>query len=148
MSLKTDINNAIKDAMRAKDQVTLRSLRAVKAAIQLAETDGSGNELDEASEIKILQKLVKQRQDSLKIYTEQNREDLAVKEKEELEVITNFLPKQLDQEELKSIVSKIIEETGAEGMRDMGRVMGLLSKEVAGRADGKMMSSIVKEMLG
>jgi len=126
----------------------LRSLRAIKAAILLAKTsEGAGGELKEDDEIKLLQKLVKQRKDSLEIYQQQNRADLAVKEKEEIEVIEKFLPAQLSPEELKATISKIIADTGASSPADMGKVMGAATKQLAGKADGKTISAMVKDLL-
>lgn len=148
MSLETKINEDLKTAMKAKDQAALRSLRSVKSAILLAKTDGSGAEINEELEIKILQKLIKQRQDSLDIFTKQDREDLAVVEREEIEVISKYLPQQLSSDELKPLIQKIISDTGAESMRDMGKVMGIASKQLAGKTDGKTISTLVKELLG
>jgi uncharacterized protein YqeY len=147
MSLEAKINTDLKEAMKAKDQVRLRGIRAIKSAILLLKTDGSGQEITEDTEIKLLQKLVKQRKDSLDIYEKQDREDLAVKEREEIAVIEKYLPKQLSAEELESIIKDIIEKTGAESMRDMGKVMGMASKQLAGRADGKTISGVVKTLL-
>lgn len=148
MSLETKIMAALKDAMKAKDDAAKRSLRAIKSAILLVKTDGSGKELDEAGEIKLLQKLIKQRQDSITIYEEQGRDDLAQPEKEEIEVIQRFLPEQMSEEKLTEFIKDIITKTGATSMKDMGKVMGLASKELAGRADGKTVSSVVKNLLG
>lgn len=146
--LEQTINNDIKAAMLAKNEVALRSLRAVKAAILLANTaDGAKGPLSEDEEIKLLQKLVKQRKDSLEIFEKQNRPELAAKEKEEIEVIEKYLPAQLSAEELKEIISKIVTETGASSPADMGKVMGVASKQLAGKADGKTISGIVKELL-
>jgi hypothetical protein len=148
MSLETKINEQLKQAMLAKDEKSLRSLRAIKAAILLAKTsEGSGGEIKPEEEIKMLQKLVKQRKDSLDIFRQQNREDLAKKEEEEIEVIEKFLPKQLSAEELGEIVEKIISELGASSPADLGRVMGVASRQLAGKADGKAISAIVKEIL-
>lgn len=147
MTLEQKIAQDLKAAMKAKDQASLRSVRAIKAALLLAKTDGSGSTIDEGTEIKILQKLIKQRQDSLDIYTKQNREDLAVKEREEIEVIQKYLPAQLSAEELENKLQDIIQRVGAESMRDMGKVMGLASKEFAGQADGKTISATVKRLL-
>jgi len=148
MSLEQKIMGELKTAMLAKDEKALRSLRAIKAAILLAKTsEGASGELKEEDEIKILQKLVKQRKDSLEIYQQQNRPDLAQKEQEELDVIEKFLPKQLSGEELKTIIQSIITETGASTPADMGKVMGAASKKLAGQADGKTISAIVKELL-
>ncbi|MEO0725075.1 MAG: GatB/YqeY domain-containing protein [Bacteroidota bacterium] len=148
MSLEKKIMQDLKTAMKAKDQASLRGIRAIKSAIQLAKTDGSGREIDGAAEIKLLQKLVKQRQDSLGIYEKQNREDLAQVEREEIEVIQRYLPEQMTDEELETRLRAIIERVGAESMRDMGKVMGAASKEFAGQADGKTISAKVKELLG
>ena len=138
----------LKAAMLAKDEKAVRSLRAIKAAIIVAKTaEGAGGELKEDDEIKLLQKLVKQRKDSLDIFTQQNRPDLASKEQEEIEVIEKFLPKQLSQDELKDEVSKIIAESGASSPAEMGKVIGLANKKLAGRADGKTISGVVKELL-
>lgn len=148
MSLEQNINNDIKAAMLAKNEVALRSLRAVKAAILLAKTaSGAKDALSSDDEIKLLQKLVKQRKDSLDIYEKQNRPELAAKEKEEIEVIETYLPAPLSEEELKEIISNIITQTGAASAADMGKVMGAASKQLAGRADGKTISAIVKELL-
>lgn len=148
MALEQTINDEIKAAMLAKDQSRLRGLRAIKAAIILAKTsEGAGGQLAEADEVKLLQKLVKSRKDSLEIYQKQNRADLAEKEQEEITVIESFLPKQLGADELKGIISKIIEQTGAQSPADMGKVMGAASKQLAGQADGKTISAVVKELL-
>ena len=148
MGLEQKIMTELKAAMLAKDEKALRSLRAIKAAILLAKTsEGAGGELKEDDEIKLLQKLVKQRKDSLEIYQQQNRADLAVKEKEEIEVIEKFLPAQLSPEELKATISKIIADTGASSPADMGKVMGAATKQLAGKADGKTISAMVKELL-
>jgi uncharacterized protein YqeY len=147
MSLEAKINNDLKEAMKNKDQIALRGIRAVKAAILLAKTDGSGEELNEEKEIKLLQKLVKQRQDSLEIYRKQNREDLAVVEVEEIEVIQRYLPEQLSEDKLREIIGTIINETGASGIKDMGKVMGLASQQLAGKADGKAIAAAVKSLL-
>jgi uncharacterized protein YqeY len=148
MGLEQKIMTDLKAAMLAKDEKALRSLRAIKAAILLAKTsEGAGGELKEDDEIKLLQKLVKQRKDSLEIYQQQNRADLAVKEKEEIEVIEKFLPAQLSPEELKATISKIIADTGASSPADMGKVMGAATKQLAGKADGKTISAMVKELL-
>jgi uncharacterized protein YqeY len=148
MSLEQKIMADLKTAMLAKDEKAMRSLRAVKAAILLAKTsEGGTGELKEDDEIKLLQKLVKQRKDSLEIFEQQNRSDLARKEKEEIEVIEKFLPRQLSAEELKAILAKIIAETGASSPADMGKVMGAATKQLAGKADGKTISALVKELL-
>ena len=138
----------LKTAMLAKNEAALRSLRAVKAAILLAKTsEGASGELKEEDEIKLLQKLVKQRKDSLEIFQQQNRTDLSKKEQEEIEIIEKFLPIQLSAEELKTIVSKIISDVGASSPADMGKVMGVATKQLAGKDDGKTISAIVKELL-
>lgn len=148
MNLEQKIMAELKTAMLAKDEKTVRSLRAIKAAIILAKTsEGAGGEIKEEEEIKLLQKLVKQRKDSLEIFQQQNRTDLAQKEKEEIDVIEKFLPKQLSGEELKAIISTIIAETGASSPADMGKVMGIATKQLAGKADGKTISALVKELL-
>lgn len=142
------INNDLKAAMMAKEDVTLRGLRAIKAAILIAQTEpGASKELSEEKEIQILQKLVKQRKDSIAIYQQQNREDLATKEIEEVNVIEKYLPQQLNEEEIANIIKKIIADTGASGMKDMGKVMGTANKEMAGKADGSKISQIVKQLL-
>jgi uncharacterized protein YqeY len=148
MSLQEGIMSALKDAMKAKDQTALTALRAVKSAILLAQTEeGAQAELSEDQELKILQKQVKQRRDSAAIYLAQGREDLAAPELAEAEVISQFLPVALSDEDVEKVVVRIIGEVGAEGMKDMGKVMGLVSKELAGQADGKTISNIVKAKL-
>src|SRR5205085_9832215 len=148
MSLEQRVMADLKTAMLAKDEKGLRSLRAIKAAILLAKTsEGAGGELKEDDEIKLLQKLVKQRKDSLEIFQQQNRTDLAKKEQEEIEIIEKFLPKQLSAEELKAAIAKIIADVGASSPADMGKVMGAASKQLAGKADGKTISALVKELL-
>ena len=148
MNLEQKIMGELKTAMLAKDEKALRSLRAIKAAILLAKTsEGAGGELKEEDEIKLLQKLVKQRKDSLEIFQQQNRTDLAQKEKEEIEIIEKFLPKQLSADELRSELSAIISEVGATSPADMGKVMGAATKKFVGKADGKTISAMVKELL-
>ena len=147
MSLQDAVMTKMKEAMRAKDTVALSSLRAIKSALLLAQTDGSGSVLSEADEIKIVQKLVKQRQDSAAIYKEQGREDLAQPELDEVVVLAQFLPVQLSEEEVKAVVVEIIAATGAKGMQDMGKVMGQASGKLAGKADGKTISTVVKALL-
>ena len=148
MSLEDKIMADLKAAMLAKDEKSLRSLRAIKAAILNARTaEGSGGVLKEDDEIKLLQKLVKQRRDSLEIFEQQNRQDLATKEREEIEVIEKFLPKQLDVSELKEIIAGMVKASGASSPADMGKVMGLANKQLAGKADGKTIAGIVKELL-
>ncbi len=147
MSLEQRVMADLKAAMKSKDQAALRGIRAIKAAIVLTKTDGSGKELDQAGEIKLLQRLVKQRQDSLDIFRKQGRQDLAIVEEEEISVIQKFLPEQMSSDELTTIIKDIISQTGAEGMKDMGKVMGMASQKVAGKADGKTLASIVKQLL-
>ena len=148
MGLQEKVMTEMKTAMKAKDTVALESLRAIKSAILLAKTDkGAGAELSEEDEVKLVQKLVKQRKDSAAIYTEQGREDLAEPELAQVAVIEKFLPEQLTEEEIEKVVVMTIDEIGATGMQDMGKVMGIVSKELAGQADGKTISAIVKAKL-
>ncbi|MEO6188084.1 MAG: GatB/YqeY domain-containing protein [Ginsengibacter sp.] len=148
MDLEQRVMNDLKTAMLAKDEKSLRSLRAIKAAILNTKTSGDfSGEIKEEDEIKMLQKLVKQRKDSLEIYEKQNREDLASKEREEIEVIEKFLPKQMDEEELRKNIESVIKESGATSAADMGKVMGMANKKLAGKADGKTIAAIVKSML-
>ena len=148
MSLETQVMDLIKDAMKAKDEGSLRGLRAIKAEIIKAKTEpGAGGVVTEDGELKLLQKLVKQRKDSLEIYVQQNREDLATKETEEITVIEKFLPKQLSEADLKAAVAAIITSVGATSAADLGKVMGVASKQLAGKADGKTISAVVKELL-
>lgn len=148
MSLQVQINEEIKNAMRAKDTVALESLRAVKSAILLALTEGGAkDELAQEDEIKLLQRLVKQRKDSAAIYVQQGRQDLAEPELQQAEVIEKFLPKQLSEAEVEAAVSKLIADNGFAGMASMGQLMGMASKELAGSADGKTISTIVKKLL-
>jgi uncharacterized protein YqeY len=148
MSLEQTVNTELKAAMLASDEKSKRGLRAIKAAILLAKTsEGATGELKQEDEIKLLQKLVKSRKDSLEIFQQQNRTDLAQKELEEIEVIEKFLPKQLSPEELKAVIAKIIADVGASSPADMGKVMGAATKQLAGKADGKTISSLVKELL-
>ena len=148
MSLEQKIMGELKTAMLAKDEKTVRSLRAIKAAIILAKTsEGAAGEISEDTEIKILQKLVKSRKDSLEIFRQQHREDLALKEEEEIAVIERFLPAQMSEAELSEIISGIIASTGASSPADMGKVMGVASKQLAGKADGKTISTLVKQLL-
>jgi len=148
MSLQNQIMDDMKAAMKAKDTVALESLRAIKSAILLAQTEtGAGTELSQEDEIKLLQKLVKQRKDSAAIYIEQGRQDLADPELAQSAVIEKFLPAQLSQEEVEAVVKKIIADNGFSGMADMGKVMGIASKELAGQADGKAISNAVKKAL-
>ena len=148
MSLEQKVMADLKAAMLAKNEGALRGLRAIKAAIIIAKTaEGAGGELKEEDETRMLTKLIKQRKDSLEIYQQQNRPDLAVKELDEIAVIEKFLPRQLDGEELKAVLSKIIADTGASSPADMGKVMGVATKQLAGQADGKTISATVKELL-
>ncbi|QNK76386.1 GatB/YqeY domain-containing protein [Winogradskyella sp. PAMC22761] len=148
MSLQVDIMTAMKAAMKGKDQTALAALRAVKSEILLAQTaTGSKEEISAEEEIKILSKMVKQRKDSAAIFLEQDRNDLAEPELAQAEIISKFLPAQLSEEEITVVVTKTIAATGAEGMKDMGKVMGMVSKELAGKADGKTISNIVKAKL-
>jgi uncharacterized protein YqeY len=149
MTLEQRITADMKTAMKAKDKVSLRGIRAIKAAVILKKTDGSGAEtLSAEDEIKLVQKLVKQRQDSLGIYVEQGREDLAATEREEIDVLKRYLPEQMGAEELEGVIKDIIAKTGAASMKDMGKVMGMASKQLAGKADGKSISAVVKQLLG
>ncbi|AUP78556.1 GatB/YqeY domain-containing protein [Flavivirga eckloniae] len=148
MSLQQDVMSALKEAMKAKDQTALTALRAVKSAILLAQTEsGAKEDLTEEQELKILQKQVKQRRDSAAVYTEQGREDLAAPELAEADIIAQFLPEALSEEDIEKVVVATIDKVGAEGMKDMGKVMGIVSKELAGKADGKTISNIVKAKL-
>lgn len=148
MSLEAKINQDIKDAMKAKDKDRLESLRAVKSALLIEKTQkGGSEEITEDAEIKLLQKLVKQRKDSAQIYKEQDRAELAEKELFEASVIEEYLPEQMSDEELTAKVKQIIEKLGANSMADMGKVMGMASKELAGKADGKTISGKVKDLL-
>ena len=148
MGLEQNVMAEMKDAMKAKNEAALRGLRAIKAAIILAKTaEGADGELKEEDEIKLLQKLVKQRRDSLEIFTNQNREDLAKKEQEEISIIEKFLPKQMNAEELKTQLSALIAQLGASSPADMGKVMAAATKQFAGKAEGKAISAAVKELL-
>jgi uncharacterized protein len=148
MSLEQKVMGEMKEAMKARDEATLRALRAIKAEIIKAKTDpGAGGEVSEEKEVILLQKMMKQRKDSLEIYQQQNRADLAKKEEEEIAVIERFLPKQLSADELRTGLQQIIFETGASSPADMGKVMGAATKKFAGKADGKTISAMVKELL-
>ena len=148
MSLEQQIMTEMKEAMKTKNEAVLRSLRAIKAEIIKAKTEpGAGGEINEATEQKFLQKMMKQRKDSYEIFSQQNRADLADREKEEMEVIERFLPQQLSEDEIRAAVKEIISATGASSAADMGKVMGAATKQLAGKADGKTVSTIVKEML-
>jgi hypothetical protein len=149
MSLEEQVMTEMKAAMRAKDTIKLEALRAIKSGILMAKTESSAKEgLEEEAELKLLQKLVKQRKDSAAIYKEQGREDLAQPELDQAAVIEQFLPEQLSEEEIEKKIVQIIAQTGAAGMKDMGKVMGLASEALAGKADGKTISMIVKKKLG
>ncbi|MEX0813233.1 MAG: GatB/YqeY domain-containing protein [Chitinophagales bacterium] len=148
MSLEQNIMTAMKTAMKEKDQDSLRALRAVKSAIMLAKTEKVGTELDEAAELKILQKELKQRKDAMATFKEQNRDDLADKEAAEIAVIEKFMPEQMSEAEVKAELEKIVADTGASSMKDMGKVMGIANQKFAGKADGKMIADIVKSLLG
>lgn len=148
MSLQDDVMKAMKTAMKEKNQTALAALRAIKSAILLEQTSANGaDSLTEEQELKLLQKLVKQRKDSATIFLEQDREDLATPELEQAEIINQFLPEALSEEEIEKVVVMTIDNIGAEGMKDMGKVMGIVNKEFAGRADGKTISTIVKAKL-
>ena len=148
MSLLNSLKEELKAAMRAKDALRLEALRAIKSAVLLAKTASAGDaDLSEEEEIKLLQKLVKQRKDSAAIFKEQNRNDLVGSEEAQAEIIAQFLPEQLTVEDIEKIIDEVIAKTGAQGMKDMGKVMGMASKEMAGKADGKTISSIVKKKL-
>lgn len=147
MSLQEKVMTEMKAAMRAKDSTKLEALRAVKSAILLAQTSGGTEGMNEDEELKLLQRLVKQRRESAAIYNEQGREDLARPELEQAAVIEQFLPEQMSEEEIEKRVEELISNSGASGMKDMGKVMGLASKDLAGKADGKTISAIVKRKL-
>ncbi len=148
MSLEQQIMGLMKEAMKNKDEATLRGVRAIKAAIIIAKTEkGANGEIDADGELKLLQKLVKQRKDALEIFEKENRVDLAQKEKEEIAVIEKFLPAQMSVEELRNALNEIIAQVGAAAPSDMGKVMGVATKSLAGKADGKSISAMVKELL-
>lgn len=149
MSLTEKINTEIKEAMKARNQERLAALRGIKSALLLAATsEGAGGEVDEATEMKIVNKLYKQRMDSAEIYKGQDRPDLVSEEMSQAEVIKEFMPEQMSEDDIKAEVAKIIEQTGASSMADMGKVMGMASKAMAGKADGKVISGIVRGLLG
>ncbi|HQV78323.1 MAG TPA: GatB/YqeY domain-containing protein [Chitinophagales bacterium] len=149
MSLDQNINTELKEAMLAKNEVKLRTIKAIKAAFLIAKTEkGASGEITTEQEIKILQKLYNQRKESFEIFTKENRPELAAREKEEMDVLVAYLPKQLDDEALKTIVQDAISVTGASSVKDMGKVIGMVSKNVAGQAEGARISAMVKEMLG
>lgn len=146
--ISATIDQEIKAAMLAKNSAQLRGLRAIKAALLLAKTEkGSNEEITEETELKILQKLIKQRRESADIYKQQNREDLYQVEEEEIQVINKFLPQQLSREEVAVIIESVIKQSGATSVKDMGKVMGMANKELAGKADGKLIAELVKEKL-
>ena len=147
MSLEQKIMTDLKEAMKAKDQAKLRSIRAIKAAILLMKTDGTGQEITEDKEIKLIQKLVKQRKESLDIYEKQGRDDLAGVEKEEIAVLEKYLPEQMGEAELTDYLKGLVDKLGASSMADMGKIMGVASKDLAGKADGKAISGIFKQLL-
>lgn len=147
MSLENKINEDLKTAMKAGDKISMRGIRAIKSAILLFKTDGSGRELDQELEIQLVQKLVKQRQDSLDIYKTQNRADLAQIEEEEIEVLRRYLPTQLKDQDLEAAIQTYIVETGAAGMKDMGKIMAIANQRLAGQAEGARIAGIVKKLL-
>jgi len=148
MSLENKIMTAMKDSMKSKDQTSLRALRAIKSALILHKTQkGSSDEISNEDELKILQKLVKQRKDSADIYQNQDRMDLAQPELDEIKVIEKFLPEALSEKEIEEAVKKVINDTGADGMKDMGKVMGIVTRKLMGKADGKTISTIVRNNL-
>lgn len=147
MSLELKINEDLKAAMKAKAEARLRTIRSIKASILTLKTSGANVEIKEDDEIKLLQKMVKQRKDSLSIFEQQGREELAKVEREEIEIIESYLPKQLSEAEIEAIVKEAIAATGASSVKDMGKVMGIASKQVAGRAEGAVISGIVKRLL-
>ena len=149
MSLDQNINNELKEAMLSKNEVKLRTIKAIKAAFLMAKTEkGATGEITQEQEIKILQKLFNQRKESFEIFTKENRPELAVREKEEMDVIVSYLPKQLSDEDLHAIVQASITETGDTSIKDMGKVIGMVSKKVAGQAEGARISTLVKQLLG
>lgn len=148
MNLELQINEDLKTAMKAKDDIALRGIRAIKTAILVVKTDGSGQAIDEAKGVQIVQKLVKQRRESLEIFEREGREDLASKEREEIAVLEKYLPKMMDEDEITAVLTGIIAETGAASMRDIGKVMGAATKQLAGKADGKLISEVAKKLLG
>jgi len=147
MSLQAKVMTALKEAMKSKDKVALEALRAIKSDLLLAQTSGADAIVNEAEELKILQKLVKQRKDSAALYAEQNRGDLAAPELDQANIIAQFLPEQMSAEELEKVIKDIITQTGADSMKDMGRVMGMAGKQLTGKADGKTISTVVKRLL-
>lgn len=148
MNLQENVMTALKEAMKSKDKVALEALRAIKSALLLAQTSSSQTEIDEAEELAILQRLVKQRKESAAIYLQQNRADLAEPELAQVKIIAQFLPKQISDGDLKTAILSIITESGASSIKDMGKVMAMARKQLAGKADGKAISNVVKELLG
>ena len=148
MSLQQEVMIKLKEAMKAKDKVALESLRAIKSALLLAQTSGDNKEFTAEDEIKLVQKLVKQRKDSATLYKEQGRNDLAEPELAQAAILAQFLPEQMSEEALKEAIQAIVVQAGATSMKDMGKVMGMASKKLAGKADGKAISSVVKDLLG
>jgi len=149
MSLQKELMVKMKEAMKSKDSVALESLRAIKSEILLAQTKGgASSELTTEDEIKLLQKLVKQRKESAIIFKEQGRDDLAAPELAQVEIIAQFLPEQMSEDDLKVVIAEIMEKVGATSIKDMGKVMGMASKQLAGKADGKAISTMVKQLLG
>ena len=147
MSLEQSIMADLKTAMLTKNEAGLRAIRAIKSAILLAKTSAGGKELSEEDEVKMLQKLVKQRQESISIYETQQREDLAAPEREEVAIISKYLPEMMSEEDVRKAVKAAIEQTGAKSAAEMGKVMGVVTKALAGKADNKLVSSLVKELL-
>ena len=147
MNLTDQINNDIKTAMKGKDKVSLEALRAIKAALLMAATEKGAGDTSEAAEMKMLQKLVKQRKDAASIFSEQGREDLAEPELAQISIIEKYLPAQLSEEDVKAIVAEVVKATGASSMADMGKVMGMVNQKTAGQADGKMVADLVKKAL-
>lgn len=148
MSLDTNLNNEIKNAMLNKEEARLRTLRAIKSAFLLAKTEkGSNGTISEEQEIKIIQKLFNQRKESFEIFTKENRAELAAKEKEEMDILNSYLPAQLSDEELEIAIKNIIEQNGATSMKEMGKIMGIASKELQGKAEGGRISALVKKLL-
>ncbi len=149
MSLDTNLNNEIKNAMLNKEEARLRTLRAIKSAFLLAKTEkGSNGTISEEQEVKIIQKLFNQRKESFEIFTKENRAELAAKEKEEMDILNSYLPAQLSDEELEIAIKNIIEQNGATSMKEMGKIMGIASKELQGKAEGGRISALVKNLLG
>ncbi len=147
VTLEQQVAEDLKEAMKSKDEAKMRTLRAIKSAIIVEKTSENGGELEEEDDIKLLNKLAKQRRDSIEIYVKEGRDDLAQKEQEELDIIMTYLPEPLSTEEIENHIQEIISRTGASGMQDMGKVMGIANKELLGKADGKTIADIVKAQL-